>query len=153
MAYVPSLHDVSRKYKMPEPKTTNEHINHMRKSKYYLSHAWQNTRRGYLMQHPICELSIRSQRAFPAETVHHIIKWDSQPTEELKWALLTDIDNLISLTTEKHLNIHYRRSLLTDDEVSYLAERKMKILDKYMKLGLLLNDAPDSNIETPERTI
>ena len=52
-------------------------------------------------------------RVEPASEVHHLVKWYNQPSIELRWQLLTDEDNLMALSKDKHLDIHYRRSNLT----------------------------------------
>ena len=71
-------------------------------SKFYDSSSWKNIRLAYLMEHPICELSLLEKQVIEAQHVHHLIKWADQPTDEMKWRLMLDKDNLIALTAEVH---------------------------------------------------
>ena len=116
MPYVPTYNDVRKKYYSCIPKEKNlsqGSVNGEDKQRYYNTHIWKNARRAYLYKQPICELSLMMNRVEPASEVHHLVKWYNQPSIELRWQLLTDEDNLIALSKDKHLDIHYRRSNLS----------------------------------------
>lgn len=72
------------------------------------------------MEHPLCELSLLEHQVVEANHVHHLIKWADQPTDEMKWRLLLDKDNLIALTPEVHQAVHYSRDKLTSQQIYYL---------------------------------
>lgn len=103
-----------------------------RAAKYYNTTAWQKTRRAVAQEHPLCELSLLQNRVANADELHHLIKFNEQPNEEMRLRLLLDPDNIIALSQEKHLNIHYRRHLLTEDELNLINERKQKVYAKYV---------------------
>lgn len=58
------------------------------------------------MQHPLCECCLENGIVTPAVDVHHKIPWDSGLTEESKWLLLLNVDNLQSLCKNCHYKIH-----------------------------------------------
>jgi 5-methylcytosine-specific restriction protein A len=114
-------------------------------SKFYDSSSWKNLRLSYLMEHPLCELSLLEKRVIEAQHVHHLIKWADQPTDEMKWRLLLDPDNLIALTAEVHQFIHYSPDKLTGTQLELIKERKEKLFDKYLCDGLPLVMTSDLN--------
>ena len=101
----------------------------------------------FLQQHPLCQLSLLSDRTEPANHIHHLIKWADQPTEELKWKLLLDEKNVIAVTDHMHNIIHYRHECLTDAQAEYLLERKTKVYSDYLSQGIIINLTEDSNIK------
>ena len=52
--------------------------------------------------------------------------------------LLTDVDNLISVSTHTHTLIHRSPEQLQDKQRTYLAERRRFIIDKYKAEGIEL---------------
>jgi hypothetical protein len=89
-------------------------VNQERKQKFYSSPQWRQLRLFYIQEHPVDELCLLNQEVVAADHIHHIIKFENQATEELKWMLLTDVDNLVAVSEETHINIHYRPHQLTD---------------------------------------
>lgn len=141
MPYVPFPRDF---YKKPRCVTMSSAPSE-RAAKYYNSPAWTNTRRCVAQEKPLCELSLLQNRVVNADELHHLIKFNEQPTDELRFRLLIDPDNIIGVSTQKHLNIHYRRSQLTEDEVNFLNERKQKVFEKYVLLNLPIVFTEDEN--------
>lgn len=114
--------------------------------RFYNSPAWKNTRMTYLMSHPVDELMLLERKTLEADQVHHLVKFHEQTTEELRWMLLTDPDNLISLNRLTHESVHMSPERLTDVQRSALAERKDALMLKYAERGILLVATSDSNV-------
>ena len=74
--------------------------------KYYNSSIWKSLRDWYYKQHPICEVCEAHGRVNPTQHIHHKFPFGNGKTEELKWALLTDANNLIGLCRKCHYAIH-----------------------------------------------
>lgn len=88
-------------------------------SDYYTTYAWQSTRQRHLQAHPLDEYLGET-----ATEVHHLVPFsDPGVPDHLRTTLLTDPDNLLSVTPETHKRIHRRRTLLTDAYRTYLADR------------------------------
>ncbi len=114
--------------------------------KFYNSSAWRNARNSYIKEHPVCELSLLEHQVKSAENVHHLIKWFEQPSDELRWKLFLDTDNMISLTAYAHQSIHYAPDRLTDAQKDFIRKSKIKLMDKYLAQGLLVENPRDENI-------
>ena len=98
------------------------------------------------MTNPVCELSLLEGHVEEADNVHHLIKFQSQPNEVLRWKLFSDPDNLISLTSSVHQAIHYAPYRLTQKQLDHLLELKKNIVKKYESLGLIIENPPDVNV-------
>ena len=97
------------------------------------------------MTHPVDELALLEEKVLSAEHVHHLVKWYDQPTEELRWQLLLDEDNLISVTSELHNFIHYAPDRLSDAQRDFLTRAKEKLFIKYAEKGIQILVPDDSN--------
>lgn len=75
-------------------------------SKYYLSKGWQTLRNSYIRKFPLCEECLLNNIIKPAEHVHHIIPFSQGRTDEERWKLLLDEDNLMSLCVHHHTLKH-----------------------------------------------
>ena len=152
---VPTFQYVKEKYISPfakrEKSLASKTINEKERQKYYNSRAWRDYRRSFVKTHPICELSILSNNVRACEHLHHIVKFEAQPTEELRWMMLLDDDNVIALTKDKHMTIHYRNDELTESERALLDERKKFIFEKYLALGYTVVMEEDSNVKFPQK--
>ena len=113
--------------------------------RFYNSPVWKNTRQAYLMGHPIDELQLVEHTVIEGEHVHHLVKWFEQQSDELRWKLLTDPDNLITVTSQTHQWIHYAEENLTDEQKQYLKDRKEAVYEKYLTKGIKIVLLPDSN--------
>ena len=73
---------------------------------YYNSQYWKRLRNSYIRLHPICQMCALENRSTPAEQVHHRIPFMTGKTEEERWNLLLNPDNLMSLCIRHHKEIH-----------------------------------------------
>ena len=81
-------------------------INTKRWNKYYGSMSWHRLREAKLLDQPLCERCLSLGKVTAAECIHHRIVFGSAPTDELRWQLFLDMDNLVSLCTACHRHIH-----------------------------------------------
>lgn len=84
-------------------------------NKYYNSKYWKKLRNQYIMLHPLCELCALEGKSVPAEEVHHIKFINSGTTDEEKWDLLLDPNNIMSLCEKCHHKVHnyaHKRNIL-----------------------------------------
>lgn len=74
------------------------------KHRLYATKEWANLRLLKLQQNPMCERCGKKL----AEEVHHKVSFMSQPTPELRrqYCLYVDLDGLMSLCKECHIEIH-----------------------------------------------
>lgn len=101
--------------------------------KYYGSTQWKELRNKYYQQHCLCECCLRQGRVVQADEVHHIHKFSSGITEEAKWRLLLNENNLISLCAYHHDIAHkYMNNNHTDiadiDDILYYEEHINSII-------------------------
>jgi len=82
-------------------------------AKYYNSTSWHNLRNYYIKHHPFCEICEENGRVRLGEEVHHKTEFLSGNTEEERWQLLLDEDNLQTLCKECHHNIHSQKKKST----------------------------------------
>lgn len=74
--------------------------------KYYQSNDWKSLREYKIIQSPLCENCEKFGLYIPAEEIHHLIPFGTGKSEQDKWKLLLDYNNLISLCKECHLEFH-----------------------------------------------
>ena len=77
-------------------------------AKYYNSIQWKRLRNYYIRRHPLCEECLSKGIVKPAEECHHKRPFLLGVTEEDRWTLLTDEDNLRALCKECHDEAHRR---------------------------------------------
>lgn len=77
-------------------------------AKYYNSKLWNNLRNRYIREHPLCENCNHYNIVKPAEHVHHIRPFMRGLTDQERWQLLLDEDNLKSLCIACHHEEHKR---------------------------------------------
>jgi len=73
---------------------------------FYNTPQWKNLRNRYIREHPYCQMCLEDGHVVEAEEVHHIKPFLEGTTEEEKWSLLTDEDNLMSLCKDHHHQVH-----------------------------------------------
>ena len=90
------------------PKKEREYISDKRKEghKFYHDIRWRNLRDWYITNHPLCEMCMIEGKTKEAKHVHHRIPWERGKTEEEKYDLLLNPDNLMSLCVFHHQQIH-----------------------------------------------
>lgn len=89
-------------------KDINKHTSHNenQSAKYYNSKQWRMLRNSYIRLHPLCEVCLKNDKVTPAEHVHHKQEFLRGITDEQRWNLLLDKDNLMSVCRECHKEIH-----------------------------------------------
>ena len=75
-------------------------------NKYYDDPIWKKIREDHIKNFPICEICEKHGRTSAGEHVHHIIPWDSGRTEDIKYRLLRDPNNVITLCKKCHYGVH-----------------------------------------------
>lgn len=85
-----------------------EHTSHKegQSQKYYNSLMWKKLRNSYIRKNPLCEVCLSKDIITPAEHIHHRIPFLTGLTEEQRWSLLLDVDNLMSVCRSCHNEIH-----------------------------------------------
>lgn len=96
MPTITRLKDVTKR----QPKKQNQ------SAKYYNSKQWKSLRLNYYRLHPLCEECLAKGITKPAEHIHHKIEFLTGITDEQRWQLLLDPDNLQSLCLECHYKKH-----------------------------------------------
>ena len=75
-------------------------------NKYYQDHRWKTLRTNYYNSHPCCEVCQQQGFVVPAEHVHHLHKFSAGLTEEAKFNLLLNPNNLCSVCPTCHRIFH-----------------------------------------------
>lgn len=75
-------------------------------AKYYHSKQWQTLRNNYYVAHPLCECCLLDNIVTQGEEVHHLHVWSKGITEEAKWNLLLNYQNLATLCPSCHKAAH-----------------------------------------------
>lgn len=75
-------------------------------SRYYNDKRWKILRSVYMNSHPLCADCAANGRSVPAEEIHHKVPFLTGLTEDERWRLLLDEDNLVALCKECHLKRH-----------------------------------------------
>lgn len=145
MPTIPKLKDFRQKYFRSKAKVPKRDNLNNKEQKYLTNRRYREFRTQCLSKHPICELSLIENQIAPAEHTHHLIKYFTQPSEDLRYMLLLDPDNIICVTQHLHQAIHYNPSILTDAQKQYLKERKDKVYAKYIQAGIIINYTEDKN--------
>lgn len=76
-------------------------------AEYYNSVGWKTLRNAYIAQHPLCERCLLKGISRQAEQVHHVQEFLTGKTEEERWSLLLNPNNLMSLCKDCHYEIHH----------------------------------------------
>lgn len=64
-------------------------------------------RNWYIRRHPLCEVCLANGRTTSAQQVHHKREFLSGLTEQQRWDLLLNEDNLMSVCKQCHMDIHH----------------------------------------------
>ncbi len=97
---MPTINKLKSKFK----KINHYYFN--QSSAYYNSKQWKNLRQSYIRQHPLCEKCLKYGRVTPAKDCHHIIPFLTGRTDNERWKLLLDDNNLMSVCKKCHIEIH-----------------------------------------------
>lgn len=92
--------------KKPERKRKKNSKRSNQSTKYYSDHRWKELRAWYYRNFPLCEECLKNGISTPTEEIHHIRKILDGQTEEERYELLLDPNNLMSLCSFHHHQIH-----------------------------------------------
>lgn len=93
--------------KKPIGKDNKPHVKRSsNSSRYYNDKRWKILRHSYMNSHPLCADCAAEGRSVPAEEVHHKVPFLTGITDEDRWNLLLDENNLVALCKECHLKRH-----------------------------------------------
>nr|AIF26666.1 hypothetical protein [uncultured bacterium fosmid pJB83B9] len=67
---------------------------------------WRRTRELKFLNNPICEMCEKKGRITPTEEIHHVVSFMSTADPMERRALAFDFDNLMSLCSKCHHEIH-----------------------------------------------
>ena len=98
MAYI-NLNPI---YTVPKPNKTAKTAKQEERAKWYAKTEWRKLRKIKLQQDPVCEVCGEQL----ATQVHHKVSFMKGNTEEEKFSLLLDYDNLQSICPTCHQHIH-----------------------------------------------
>ena len=73
---------------------------------YYNTKSWKTLRKEYLSLHPLCEECLKNNIIKPAVHIHHKREFLKGVTDEERWSLLLDPNNLQALCYECHKSKH-----------------------------------------------
>lgn len=97
-------------------------------NKYYGSKEWHDLRAKYYSEHCLCEACERLGYVKEANEIHHIKPFSKGNTEEEKYKLLLDYNNLCSLCKRHHDIAHeymsrYNTDTATIEDILYYEEK------------------------------
>lgn len=75
----------------------------------YNTRLWRKIRLNYLMQNPLCEICLDNGKIIGANEVHHINPISNATSEMEIKRLGFNTENLMSLCSECHNNIHKKK--------------------------------------------
>ncbi len=93
-------------------------------SLFYNSKAWRTLRRFYYDRHPICEECLKHNVITPAEEIHHKRPFLTGKTDEERWSLLLDENNLYSLCRVCHDKLHLKAKRYKLTYIDELTEKE-----------------------------
>ena len=95
-----------RRISPPSHKEENIERRNNKWNKYYGDKRWKALRKWQIEHHPICYDCALEGRSVPATEVHHVRPFATGKTQEEKWALLLDPNNIVSLCSSCHDKRH-----------------------------------------------
>lgn len=88
-------------------KTNNKSERRKLRQSMYNTPQWKSLTKWYKQHNPLCEMCAKKGKTTPVEAVHHIESpFIDGLTDEERWDRLLDIDNLMSVCVDCHLEIH-----------------------------------------------
>lgn len=94
-------------------KTNNKRYKQHGKAKeiydLYNTETWRKLRLGYLMEHPLCEECLKTDKLSPAKEVHHVTPISTAFDKLGMMELAYDPQNLMSLCSECHTKKHHKK--------------------------------------------
>lgn len=86
-----------------------EYVHDDASTKYYNSKGWHTLRNAYYQTHPLCEMCLKNGITKQADHVHHVKEFLSGRTDDERWSLLLNPNNLMSLCLDCHHKVHSNR--------------------------------------------
>ena len=94
---------------------------------------WRRLRLKKLQEQPLCENCKDKDKITPATEIHHITPVESATTIEQMEILMFDYNNLMSVCSECHNEIHAELFSHTKENVKKANERRTKrFIDRYL---------------------
>jgi len=90
---------------LPRKKRTNQN-KRIDLTDVYNSTRWRKLRTIKIANDPLCEVCLSKDIITAAEQVHHIHRFSDSTTEDEKISLAFDYDNLMSICSKCHTEIH-----------------------------------------------
>ena len=101
-------------------------------TKYYNSSVWRSMSLEHRIEYPLDELELLEEHTVAAKEVHHIVPFSSGSNDREMWYLLTNTDNLISLSRHTHELVHHHIDQLTTKQQQYLAAKRQKVNEQLL---------------------
>ena len=95
-----------RTYSKPPKRLSAEPTTLDIRTEIYKSSQWQNMRKGYLQEHPLCEVHLINGDYVPAQCVHHKKSFMLGKDDQEIMALAYSYGNLAALCHKCHNTIH-----------------------------------------------
>ena len=84
----------------------------------YQSKRWKELRKAYYEEHPLCERCLQEGRITPAQDIHHKLSCFVRGlTEEEKYRIAFDPNNLMALCVDCHIKEHHKNELTIKDKL------------------------------------
>lgn len=96
---------INRKFLSPKRVPYRNEVKEQNNS-FYGSMAWRRFRDTYVSLYPLCQECLKHDRVNPTEHIHHIKPFMSGNSEEERWRLFLDENNVIALCSTCHHAIH-----------------------------------------------
>lgn len=93
---------------------------------FYSSMAWNRLRKTFLSLHPICSECLKHEKVEPATCIHHKVPFMRGETDEEKWSLFLDENNLIPLCNKCHTALHIKDAKYGLSALDDLSEKEWK---------------------------
>ena len=93
---------------------------------FYSSMAWKRLRNTYISLHPVCCLCLQHGRVEPATEVHHKVPFLRGETEQERWQLFLDENNLLSCCRECHIALHNKDREYNLNSLDELTDKEWK---------------------------
>lgn len=149
MITIPTIKEKSKKFKRDHPELfvkPRYSEQEQRRKDMYNTTFWQKMSRYYRSIHPLCECCSCIGKVVESTQVHHLVKFNEQPTEQLRYYCFENNNNMMSLCTECHQAIHKDHSLLTDEQLKFIEDRKQKFIEQSILNDLFVLDTNDLNV-------
>lgn len=101
---MPTIQTQSRYARLKQLARQKQH--NLEWNKYYQDKIYIQNKQHYKLHHPLCEDCLEQDIITPATEIHHIIPFSTGLTEEQKFNLLRNINNLRALCKDCHKKRH-----------------------------------------------